>query len=87
MRTLLATAIALCGAAAGARVPGVFRQNDSPMAMAINMGIFFMLGVVAVMLSAFAAFFIYLSRRARALESRQTAPAGRHVPSEGTASC
>jgi hypothetical protein len=34
------------------------------MALATNMGIFFMLGVTVCMLAAFAAFFIYLIRRA-----------------------
>lgn len=87
MRTLLATAILCATPRLALACPVCFGQNDSPLAKAVNMGVFFMLGVVAVMLSAFAAFFIHLSRRARALESRQTAPAGRHVPSEGTASC
>ena len=45
--------------------PVCFGQNDSPLAQAMNMGIFFMLIVVAGVLAAFASFFIYLSRRAR----------------------
>jgi len=44
-----------------------FGASDAPMAVATNMGIFVMLGVVAVMLASFAGFFIYLNRRARAL--------------------
>jgi hypothetical protein len=45
--------------------PVCFGQNDSPLATAMNMGIFAMLIVVAGVLAAFASFFIYLSRRAR----------------------
>jgi hypothetical protein len=66
------------------------------MAQATNMGIFLMLGVVAVVLASFGSFFIYLNRRAR-LAARETAPdqtpadAGRNLlgsdPQEGTARC
>lgn len=42
-----------------------FGQSDSPLAQGTNMAIFFMLGVTAVMLAAFAGFFIYLIRRKR----------------------
>lgn len=42
-----------------------FGQSDSPLAQGTNMAIFFMLGVTAVMLAAFASFFIYLIRRKR----------------------
>lgn len=47
--------------------PVCFGDSNEPMALATNQGIWFMLGVVAVMLAAFAAFFIHLMRRARAL--------------------
>jgi len=47
--------------------PVCFGASDAPMAVATNMGIFMMLGVVAVMLASFAGFFIYLNRRAKAL--------------------
>ena len=40
-----------------------FGQSDSPLARGTNWGVFFMLGVTAVMLAAFATFFIYLIRR------------------------
>ena len=78
-----------------------FGQSDSPMAQAMNMGIFLMLGVVAVVLAGFAAFFIYLNRRAR-LAGREgfgsfdaltqaSAETGAHAlgsdPQEGTARC
>ena len=55
--------------------PVCFGQNDSPLAVAMNTGIVFMLVVVAGVLGAFASFFIYLMRRQR-LVARQ---------SEGTA--
>lgn len=42
-----------------------FGQSDSPLAKGTNMGVFFMLGVTAVMLASFAGFFIYLIRRKR----------------------
>ena len=48
--------------------PVCFGDNDSPMAVAMNLGIFAMLIVVAGVLGAFATFFIYLIRRANRLE-------------------
>lgn len=45
--------------------PVCFGDSNEPMAIATNYGIWFMLGVVAMMLSAFATFFIYLMRRAK----------------------
>ena len=72
-----------------------FGQSDSPMAVGTNMGIFLMLGVTAAVLTAFASFFIYLSRRARLAESQQALPgdvknrpgdaAGYVQPTQGTA--
>jgi hypothetical protein len=74
-----------------------FGQNDSPMAQATNMGIFLMLGVVAVVLGSFASFFVYLSRRARLAaeeahaSAESSASAAPHLlssaPQEGTAQC
>jgi len=48
--------------------PVCFGDSNEPMALATNMGIWFMLGIVAVMLSAFASFFIYLIRRAKSFD-------------------
>ena len=45
--------------------PVCFGQSDSPMASAANLSILVMLVIVAGMLAAFAAFFVYLMRRAR----------------------
>jgi hypothetical protein len=40
-----------------------FGQSDSPLAQGMNMGIFALLGVVGVVLSAVAGFFIFLARK------------------------
>ncbi len=71
--------------------PVCFGQSDSPLAKAINMGVIMMLGVVAAMLGSFAAFFIYLNRRANQAAAG-SAEAERHRlssthPQEGTAQC
>jgi hypothetical protein len=70
--------------------PVCFGNSDAPMAVATNTGIFFMLGVVAVVLTGFASFFIYLIRRANRLAA-DAGPAqvdtGRLEPSEGSAQC
>jgi len=59
-----------------------FGQSDSPMAKATNMGIFLMLGVVALVLGSFASFFIYLIRRARLIDSGTVPAAGPSVHGE-----
>ena len=45
--------------------PVCFGQSDSPMAWAMNMGIFVMLLIVGGVLVGFASFFVHLMRRAR----------------------
>jgi len=71
--------------------PVCFGASDAPMAVATNMGIFLMLGVVVVMLASFAGFFVYLNRRAKALAEDGPPQAGHHDrmlgtnPQEGTA--
>ena len=50
--------------------PVCFGDSNEPLAIATNYGIWFMLGVVAMMLSAFATFFIYLMRRAKLLRDQ-----------------
>ena len=45
--------------------PVCFGQNDSPLAGAITVGVAVMLGFVVAVLGGFAAFFVYLNRRAR----------------------
>jgi hypothetical protein len=54
--------------------PVCFGDSNEPMAIATNYGIWFMLGIVGLMLSAFASFFIYLIRRGKAVE-QETRPA------------
>ena len=56
--------------------PVCFGNSDSPMAMATNTGIIFMLGIVGAVLCGFASFFIYLMRRAKRVATQ-----------EGTAQC
>jgi hypothetical protein len=51
--------------------PVCFGQNDSPMALAMNMGIIAMLIVVAGVLGGFASFFIYLMRRAKLVAAKE----------------
>jgi hypothetical protein len=89
MRVLLTTLILASAPRLALACPVCFGQNDSPLAKGVNMGIFFMLGIVAVMLTAFAGFFIYLSRRARTFENRlaQGHPGAGDAASEGAASC
>ena len=93
MKRALVATLVLAAPRAALACPVCFGQSDSPMAAATNAGIWLMLGVVAVMLSGFASFFIYLSRRMNRLARlAQTgvpgAPSLRAgVASEGTASC
>ncbi len=66
--------------------PVCFGDSNEPMAVATNYGIWFMLGIVAVMLTAFATFFIHLMRRAKLLQSEQVDAAGAYIRGrEGTA--
>jgi maltodextrin utilization protein YvdJ len=83
--------------------PVCFGQSDAPMAIATNMGIWMMLGVVVLMLASFAAFFITLNRRARLAQAGHDGDGPVHValnnggspgggpylpnPQEGTARC
>ncbi len=75
--------------------PVCFGQSDAPLAKATNLGIIAMLGVVAVMLGSFAAFFIHLNRRARRFAASEGAIdfggvavlRSRSHPQEGTAQC
>lgn len=79
MRKTLFTLFALAAPRAALACSVCFGNSDSPMAKATNLGIIAMLVVVVGMLASFAAFFIYLNRRARLIvESNET---------EGTAQC
>ncbi len=86
-RVLFTLAISIAPRAALA-CPVCFGNSDAPMAVATNTGVIFMLGVVVLMLAAFASFFVHLIRRAnRAAELTAPAEAARLAPSEGTAQC
>jgi len=88
MRKTLLTLVMLAAPRAALACPVCFGNSDAPMAHATNAGIIFMLGVVAVVLVAFASFFVYLIRRAnRVADQTGPAEAGRFEPSEGTAQC
>jgi hypothetical protein len=65
MRHILTTLAFVALPSAALACPVCFGQSDSPMAWGTKMGIFFMLGLTVSVLAAFAAFFIYLMRRAK----------------------
>jgi hypothetical protein len=65
-RTALAT-LMLAVPRAALACPVCFGQSDSPMAQGVTMGMYFLLAVIGGVLVAFASFFIYLARRARAI--------------------
>ena len=65
LRALLAS-LMLAVPRAALACPVCFGQSDSPMAQGVNMGIYFLLAVVVGVLAAFASFFVYLARRAKA---------------------
>jgi hypothetical protein len=65
MRKMLLTGSLLAVPRIALACPVCFGQSDSPMAWGTNMGIFFMLGVTGAVLTGFAAFFVYLMRRAK----------------------
>ncbi len=71
--------------------PVCFGDASAPMTIAANNGIWFMLAIVAVMLTAFASFFIHLIRRGRLPARQADVPdAGGYGPrrgQEGTVQC
>lgn len=67
--------------------PVCFGNSDSPLVSATNLGIMAMLGVVAGVLSGFAAFIVHLNRRARLVGGEaQCATAGVACATAGVAS-
>jgi hypothetical protein len=50
-----------------------YGRSDSPLAHGINWGIFTLLGVVVLMLSSIATFFVFLIRREAAAQARKLA--------------
>ena len=80
MRRLLFTVSLLAVPRVALACPVCFGQSDSPMAVAANMGILFMLGITVSVLAAFAGFFIYLMRRAKlAPDSENSGDTGQYV--------
>jgi hypothetical protein len=73
MRQTLLTLGLVAAPRAAFACPVCFGDNDSPMALAMNMGILFMLIIVAVVLGGFASFFIYLIRRAKRVAEQEGA--------------
>ena len=69
--SVLLTVLLLAAPRAAFACPVCFGENDSPMALAVNMGIIAMLVVVAGVLGAFASFFIYLMRRAKRVAAQE----------------
>ena len=65
MRKTIFTLGLLAAPRAALACPVCFGNSDSPLAIAMNTGIFMMLLVVGGMLSAFAYFIVYLARRAK----------------------
>ncbi len=93
-RAVAVIAMVVFGSAGVARdalaCPACFGDASAPMTIAANNGIWFMLAIVGVMLSAFASFFIYLMRRAKRVADQSASPgeAGPFVEGrEGTAQC
>jgi hypothetical protein len=62
---LVAAAAILCANSANACAM-CYGKSDSPLAAAMNWGIFSLMGVVVCVLGTIASFFIYLARRAAA---------------------
>ncbi|HWF83642.1 MAG TPA: hypothetical protein VG222_02280 [Vicinamibacterales bacterium] len=90
MRKTLLTLGLLAAPRAAFACPVCFGQSDSPLAWAVNMGVFVMLGLVTLVLSAFAAFFVYLMRRARLVADAPPAAESYEFgrdSQEGTARC
>jgi len=88
MRVLAALSACLALPRVALACPVCFGNSDAPMAIATNTGVIFMLGVVVLVLAAFASFFIYLIRRANRVAGQSaSADAAGLAPSEGTAQC
>ena len=90
MRTVIFTLVAVAAPRALLACPVCFGANDSQAAVATNMGILTLLGIVVGVLAGFASFFIYLIRRAKYAEMPSAGEATGFIgsdPQEGTAQC
>lgn len=59
------TSVALGTSTDAVACPVCFGQSDGPMAQGVNLAILALLGITVAMLASFAAFFVYLARRAK----------------------
>lgn len=92
MRTLLMAAALLLVPRAVLACPVCFGNSDSLLVSATNLGIMALLGIVAFVLSGFAAFIVHLNRRARLLDAQQIPVENGPsltitTPQEGSAQC
>lgn len=83
MRYAILTAAVLLIPRAALACPVCFGQSDSPMASAMNLGIFALLGVIVAVLGGFAAFMLHLGRREQ-LATRGDEPGNRQFALPGT---
>jgi hypothetical protein len=65
VREIVATVVLVGAPRVALACPVCFGDANEPMTIAATNGIWFMLGIVAAMLTAFGTFFVYLVRRAR----------------------
>jgi hypothetical protein len=73
IQALVVTIVMLAAPRAALACPVCFGRSDSPLAIATNLGVMAMLVVVFAVLGSFAAFFVYLARRARMMaDARET---------------
>jgi hypothetical protein len=86
MRNFLIPCFVIAAPRAALACPVCFGQNDSPLALAMNQGVLFMLVVVVAVLAAFGAFIVRLAWRQRLFddESRLDAACTHKNPQEGT---
>ena len=88
IRRIITTALVVGVPRAALACPVCFGQTDSPLASATNMGIIAMLGIVGSVLAGFAAFIVYLNRRARLVASgADSSTTTTSTPQEGIAQC
>jgi hypothetical protein len=73
IQAFIVTVAVLAAPRAALACPVCFGRSDSPLALATNLGVMAMLLVVVAVLGGFAAFFVYLARRARTMaDARET---------------
>ena len=69
MKRFLFTLAMIAAPKAALACPVCFGASDSPLAVATNLGVMFMLVVVVGVLGSFAAFFVHLARKAKEAKS------------------